>query len=120
MREALILIAHGSPDPDWRRPLEALAARVAERAPERGVALCYLSDEGSLLREVHAARERGFEGAEVVAAFLSPGGRHLKKDLPELVEQVDAQVENFPVRLRPGALGDDAGVLDAMARAVVS
>lgn len=116
---ALFLVAHGSPDPDWRRPLEVLHAKLRERLPERMVALCYLSDPASLDEAVARAKQQGHRGAEVVAALLSPGGRHVKSDLPEWVSATGLRHPGFELRLRPGALGDDPEVIEALARAAL-
>ena len=114
----LILIAHGSPDPDWRRPLEALVDRLRALAPARAIRMAYMEflepDLAQATRELAAA---GHDHALVIAAFLSPGGRHIKRDLPALVAKTNGEVEDIALTLAPGALGDDAGVIEALAEA---
>jgi len=39
---AQLLLAHGSRDPDWRRPFEWIAADLRAAHPERSIVLCYL------------------------------------------------------------------------------
>lgn len=114
---ALILIAHGSPDPDWRRPLEAIRDRVA--ATTGGpVYLAYLAQAPRLDEVVEQARDAGHTAIEVVAALLSPGGKHVKRDIPEAVAAARARFPELDLALRPGTVGDDPGVLDAIAEAV--
>lgn len=55
----------------------------------------------------------------VVAAFLSAGGRHLKRDVPKLVAEVDDEHPDVRVHLVPGALGDDDAVVQALAAAAL-
>ena len=96
-----------------------MAAVVERTAPTRPVRLIYMTDEGSLADTVRALQADGHRSAEVVAALLSPGGRHVKRDLPEMVEAARGAAPDFDLRLRPGALGDDPGVVAALARAVL-
>lgn len=116
---ALLLVAHGSPDPDWRRPLEQLHARLAEQLGE-AVALAYLAQAPSVEQMIAELAARGHARIVVLAALLSPGGRHVKRDIPAAV---DAAREAFPqlrIELVPGALGDDAGVIAALASAALA
>ncbi len=118
MPQPLILVAHGSPDPDWRRPLEALESRLRSLAPDRPVRMAYMDFlEPSLPQAARALADAGHETALVIAAFLSPGGRHIKRDIPALVEQVNGEVEGITLRLAPGALGEDPDVIEALATA---
>lgn len=116
----ILLVAHGSPDPDWRRPIEAMAARARQRAPERVIRVAYMEFTDPRVLEVaqQLARE-GHRVVRVIPAFLSPGGRHIKRDLPALVESVAAQVPELELSLAPGALGTHPQVLDALATAAL-
>jgi sirohydrochlorin cobaltochelatase len=53
----------------------------------------------------------------VVAALLSPGGRHVKLDIPEAVAAAQLRYPNLEITLEPGALGDDERVIAALAQA---
>jgi sirohydrochlorin cobaltochelatase len=117
---AVVLLAHGSPDPDWRRPIEALAQRLREREPGRTVMVAYLAClEPSLEQAVARLWAQGHRWLLVLAAFLSPGGRHIKEDVPRLVaEQAELHPE-LRIELRPGALGAEPEVVEALAEAAV-
>jgi sirohydrochlorin cobaltochelatase len=117
---AVVLLAHGSPDPDWRRPIEALAQRLRAREPGRVVMVAYLGFlEPSLEQAVAQLGVQGHRWLLVLAAFLSPGGRHLKEDVPRLVAE-QAQVHpELRIELRPGALGAEPEVVEALAEAAV-
>lgn len=113
----LVLIAHGSPDPDWRRPLERLAARLGDRLGHESVALAYLAHAPYLddvLARLHAT---GLRRVVVIAALLSPGGKHVKVDIPQAVAAARARFGELDIELRAGALGDDDEVVAALAAA---
>lgn len=76
--------------------------------------------EPSLAEVVAKLVGDGATEVHVVAAFLSAGGRHLKRDVPRLVAEVDANHPDAAIILVPGALGDDAGVIQALAAAALS
>ena len=117
--DGLLLVAHGSPDPDWARPLERVLARLQE-LHEGPCALAFLSREGSLDAGLTQLAEAGAQRVEVVAALLSAGGRHLKVDLPEQVEAARPRHPTIELELRPGALGEAEAVIDALARAALA
>lgn len=119
---AVIVIAHGSPDPDWRAPIERLGDRLRSllNNPDVLIRVGYLERSPPSLDEIAAELEDlGIGQATVVPAFLSPGGRHIKHDLPTLVERVAARTPGIAWTLLPGALGDDAGVIDALAQSTL-
>jgi sirohydrochlorin cobaltochelatase len=115
-KRALILVAHGSPDPDWARPFERLVELLE---PELGdaVAVAYLAHPPSIEDVVARFEQAGHRRVLVIAALLSPGGRHVKHDIPEAVEAARARFANVEIELAPGALGEDEQVLAALARA---
>lgn len=116
--DAIVLLAHGSPDPDWMAPVEATAARMRAHAPcpVHTVTLEHGSGLAALARELVAA---GAREVIVVPLFLSPGGRHIKRDVPALVEAVQAEVPALTLTLSPGAIGMDEPVLAALAAAAL-
>jgi sirohydrochlorin cobaltochelatase len=113
---ALVLVAHGSPDPDWRRPLEQLAELLSAELGD-AVALAYLAHPPSIDDAIATLKQLGHRRVLVVAALLSPGGRHVKRDIPETVEAARARFPDVEISLEPGALGDDDQVIAALARA---
>ncbi len=113
---ALLLVAHGSPDPDWRRPLERLHVLLEAQLGER-VGLAYLSHAPGVIDVIEALADAGHRRIVVVAALLSPGGKHVKQDIRDAVEQARARWPELEIELVPGALGDDPGVIAALAAA---
>ena len=115
----LILVAHGSPDPDWRRPLEQLHARLSAQLGDH-VYLAYLVQAPSVETCVRELSQRGYRRVHVMAALLSPGGRHVKLDIPEAVGTAEGAHPEVRIELVPGSLGDDAGVIEALAAAAIA
>lgn len=120
MRDAVVLVAHGSPDPEWARPLVALRDRLRALAPERRVELAYLDHLqptlSALATELAAA---GITDVTVVSAFLSPGGNHIKRDIPALVAEVAHAHPQLRTQLVTGALGAEREAIEALARAAL-
>ncbi|MEM9458778.1 MAG: CbiX/SirB N-terminal domain-containing protein [Myxococcota bacterium] len=115
---AIVLLAHGSPDPDWQRPIVALAEGLRAQRPETTVIEAYLGMiPPSLAEAVDRLWTEGHRHVLVLAAFLSPGGRHIKKDVPQLVAEQTARYPELTLTLRPGALGSEPEVIDALTRA---
>ena len=112
----IILLAHGSKDAAWRRPLERLRDLLAESAPDRGVTLAYLQLARPTLDEaLQACLHGGGETAVVVPVFLSGGG-HILRDVPRTVALAAAGVRGLQVSCA-GALGEEPEVLEGMAAA---
>ncbi|PRQ08982.1 sirohydrochlorin chelatase [Enhygromyxa salina] len=116
---ALLLVAHGSPDPDWRRPLERLLTQLRSQLGSR-VTLAYLAHAPSIEDVVAGFAAAGHARVVVVAALLSPGGRHVKQDIPAAVAAARARFPDLELQLAPGALGDDDDVISALAAAALT
>jgi erythronate-4-phosphate dehydrogenase len=120
VRAAIVLVAHGSPDPDWGRPLERLRDRLRALVPERRVELAYLDHLTptlpALAGELAAA---GIVDVLVASAFLSPGGNHIKRDIPALVQETARAHPELQLALAPGALGSEREAIEALARAAL-
>src|SRR5690606_21171318 len=104
----------------WRAPIERLGSRLQELLPAARVEVCYMElSPPTLLDVTERLQLAGVTSATIVPAFLSPGGRHIKRDLPALVERVASQCTAVRLTLSPGALGDADGVIEAPARATL-
>lgn len=116
---AIVLLAHGSPDPDWALPVEQVAARLRALAPARPVEVATLEHGPGLLDILDRLADQGARHVRVVAVFLSGGGRHVKRDIPELVARARRERPHLLVELAGPALGTEPEVLDALARAAL-
>lgn len=126
--QGFILFAHGSRDPLWRLPIEAVATRMREQlassmsggngsAPPP-VTCAYLElMEPSLATCVDALKAQGVRDFTIVPMFLGQG-RHAREDLPQLVVELQARHPGLRFALRP-AVGEDPEIVDALARLIL-
>lgn len=100
---AIVLFAHGSRDPQWRAPIEAVATQIRVRQPEAQVFCAYLELCAPSLPEAALALAAG--GARHIKVFpLFFGvGKHAREDLPLLVEQIRAAHPDVLIELLPTA-----------------
>ena len=114
----IVLFAHGSRSPQWREPIEAVAARVRQLAPGTPVLCAYL--EHAVPDLAGAVGELVAQGAPAIGIwplFLGTG-RHVREDLPQRVAELQARWPHTAITLqRP--IGEHAEVLQAMALTVL-
>jgi sirohydrochlorin cobaltochelatase len=115
---ALLLFAHGSRDPAWREPLDAVTARIAQQYPGtcRLSFLEFMQPELSLALE--ALAQEGEREVVVVPLFWA-SGKHIKTDLTEAVVHFEQQHPEVKVRVAT-ALGEATAVQVALADYAVS
>lgn len=110
----IVLFAHGSRDPLWRAPIEAVRQQIETHSPHPAVRCAYLELCTPTLAD--AAQELVTQGARtitVVPMFLGTG-KHAREDLPVLMSALRAahpQVE-FTVQV---AIGEDPRMTTLMA-----
>ena len=113
--KAVILFGHGSRDPLWRQPMEAVAERVRAAQPGLVVRCAFLElDAPDLATAAAEVVREGATGLTILPMFLG-AGRHAREHLPELVAQVRAAHPGLAVTLRP-AVGEEPRVLDLLAK----
>jgi sirohydrochlorin cobaltochelatase len=113
LKQGIVLVAHGSRDPEWSRPFERLATALEKRMPAAAVALAYLEHGPSIEEALAALVAKGVGGIRVVPVFLGAGG-HVKEDIPKLVAAARPPV---PVTVE-APIGEQAGVIDAIAAGI--
>ncbi len=87
---AVVLFAHGSRDPLWRAPIEAVATQVRHTSPHTPVACAYLElCEPSLPDAVQALVDQGVTHVRLLPVFFGMG-KHAREDLPALVASLRA------------------------------
>jgi len=115
----IILFAHGSRDPLWSQPMEAVAARTRQLDPQALVRCAYLEltapDLPACAAELVAA---GARSITIVPMFLGVG-KHAREDLPHLVADLQHRYPGVAWQLQ-GAIGEDARVTDLLARIALS
>ena len=111
---AIVLFGHGSRDPLWRQPIEAVAARVAASAPHIPVRCAYLElCTPDLATAVDELVRGGATSIQVLPMFLGVG-RHAREDLPQLVQALRAQHPNVRMDTLP-AVGEHPRMVALMA-----
>lgn len=112
--KGIVLLAHGSRDPQWTVSFEQVRAAVERRLPECATALAYLEQSvPEFATAVDQLVARGATLIEVVPLFLGAGG-HVRNDVPQLVERAKARHAQVHFLLKP-FIGDAQAVLDAIA-----
>ena len=103
MKTAIILFAHGSRDPLWRAPIEAVAAQIVARDPNALVSCAYLElMEPDLPKAAIDLIAKGVTSIRVFPLFLGIG-KHARADLPVLMAQLARQHPNVDMQLLPTA-----------------
>ncbi len=112
--KGVVLFGHGSRDPAWRRPIEAVAAAVASRAPEVAVRCAYLElSSPDLATAVDELVGQGVDRISVLPMFLGVG-RHAREDLPLRVAQLRTRHPGLALHVLP-PVGEDARMIALMA-----
>ena len=119
MTTGIILFAHGSRDPQWRLPIEAVAAQIMQRQPGTLVRCAYL--ELCLPSLPDAATDLIATGARMIRVFpLFLGvGKHAREDLPLLIHELTAAHPTVTVQLLPTA-GESSQLISLMADIALS
>ncbi|MEY4977172.1 MAG: Sirohydrochlorin ferrochelatase [Pseudomonadota bacterium] len=112
--DAVVLFAHGSRDPLWRGPIDAVARQMQGQQPGLKVCCAFLElTEPDLPQAVTQLVAQGAQRIRIVPMFLGVG-RHAREDLPPLVEQLRAQFPEVALTLAP-AVGEHPLVLAVLA-----
>jgi sirohydrochlorin cobaltochelatase len=111
----IVLFAHGSRDPLWHKPIEAVAAHITTLAPQTHVVCAYLElSTPDLATAAQTLIDRGVQAITIVPLFLGVG-RHAREDLPVLMEALRAQHPCVAFLLRP-AVGEDPRLITLLAQ----
>ena len=110
----LVLFAHGSRDPLWRAPIEAVAQLVQHQHTDARCVCAYLElstpDLPTACQNLVAA---GCTQITILPMFLGTG-RHARNDLPALVEALRLQHTQVQFCIAT-AVGEDARVTQLLA-----
>ncbi|MBI2750377.1 MAG: CbiX/SirB N-terminal domain-containing protein [Burkholderiales bacterium] len=110
----IVLFAHGSRDPLWHKPMEAVAAHIATVAPNTPVACAYLElSRPDLPTAVADLVSHGVTTVSVLPLFLGVG-KHAREDLPRLVAELQALHPGVRFKLNP-SIGEDARLVQLLA-----
>lgn len=117
--QAIILFAHGSRDPMWHTPIQAVAERIVHKSPSSVVRCAYLElTEPDLPSVANELIGQGVSRLTVVPMFLGLG-RHAREDLPELIHTLKTQHPSIQIECQP-AVGEQVQLLDLLADIALS
>ena len=113
--KGIVLFAHGSRDPLWHQPIEAVAAQLRQAHPSVPVRCAYLElstpDLAGACQELLAL---GLRQLVVLPLFLGVG-RHAREDLPRQIAALRAQYPAIQIQLEP-AVGENPLLLRLLAQ----
>jgi len=110
----IVLFAHGSRDPLWHRPMQAVAQRVLDNSSGLAVECAYLElSTPDLPTACQSLLARGVQTITIIPMFLGVG-KHAREDLPMLVAALRASHPGTNFELQP-AVGEDARLIALLA-----
>ena len=114
MTTGILVFAHGSRDPKWRLPIEAVATQITQRQPGTLVRCAYL--ELCLPSLPDTASDLIAFGARILRVFpLFLGvGKHAREDLPLLIDEIRTAHPGVTIELLPTA-GESDRLISLMA-----
>jgi len=113
--QATVLFGHGSSDPAWRIPIDAVAQRMLAAEPQCLVRCAFLErTDPDLASTVTELVQKGVNRITVVPMFLGLG-RHAREDMPLLVRDLQAVHPQISFTLNP-SVGEEPLVVDLLAR----
>ncbi|MES2584742.1 MAG: CbiX/SirB N-terminal domain-containing protein [Pseudomonadota bacterium] len=111
----IILFAHGSRDPLWHKPIEAVAAHIATLATQTPVVCAYLElSTPDLGTATQTLVQQGVQAITILPMFLGVG-KHAREDLPQLVAALRASYPETQFALK-AAVGEDPRLVQLMAQ----
>lgn len=113
--QGVVLFAHGSRDPLWHKPMEAVATAIALTDPDTPVACAYLElSTPDLFSACERLLALGVRSIAVVPMFLGVG-RHAREDLPQLMQELQQKHPAVAFKLRP-AVGEDPRLIKLLSQ----
>ena len=114
LHRAIVLFAHGSRDPLWKLPIEAVADAIRARQPGALVSCAYLEICSPSLPDAAASLiAQGAREIRVFPLFLGVG-KHAREDLPRLLASIRADHPDVLLELLLTA-GEDQRLITLMA-----
>lgn len=118
MAIGILLFAHGSRDPNWKKPFELLLIETRRQA-SGPVALAFLeSMQPDFDAGVRELADQGVNRIRVVPAFLAAGS-HLREDLPKMLAAAHTRYPGIDFSVA-AAIGESADIQAAIAKYAVT
>jgi sirohydrochlorin cobaltochelatase len=116
LKQVLILLAHGSRDPQWSRSFRRLASLLSKRFLVKVAYLEFMRP--SLDGAIASLATAGVRSVRVVPVFVG-SGRHLKRDLAKKAAALRKQHKGLRITVER-AIGEKPEVIKALARAIAA
>ncbi len=118
-QRATILLAHGSTDANWLAPFQTLYSNIVSHTEGQRVELAYMElAEPSLQAMVEQLAAEGFGEIDILPLFFA-AGRHLRKDVPLLLDEIQQRSE-LPLTLNlHSPVGLEPEIAEAISRLVI-
>lgn len=102
MREScLVLLAHGSRNPNWRAPFDDLLASLRKETGEDRVHLAYMQMASPSLSDVvRALASKGVQTVRILPLLMS-GGNHAHEDIPDEAATLRAEHPGLTIEIMP-------------------
>lgn len=118
MKQALIVIAHGSKEADSNRAFLDFVERFRRQYKQRFVQAAFLELAKPLIPEaVDLCAQQGAEEVLIVP-FMLFAGRHVKKDIPEMIQKAKQKYPDLDFHFT-GPLADQPGMLKILEQQAV-
>lgn len=119
MSKGIILFGHGARNAEYVKPFLRIRDAVLARRPEAEVEIGFLElTQPPLEAAIECLARRGVTEITVVPIFFAPG-RHVLKDLPELVASALDRHPGIEIKISE-CVGEVPDVIDAMAAHVLA
>jgi sirohydrochlorin cobaltochelatase len=117
--KGILLFGHGARNAEYLEPFHRICNAVLANEPGARVKLGFLElSQPSLEATLDAFVAEGIVHVVVVPIFFAPG-RHVLKDLPQLVAAAMDRHPQLEVEIAP-AVGESPAVIEAMARVALA
>ena len=117
--QGTILVAHGSRDPLWRGPVEAVARCIRANDPAVHLRCAYLELAApDLPTSVAELAALGVKSIKVVPLLLGVG-KHAREDMSQLMAGLRTVYPQIQFTLRP-AIGENDQLIELIARIAMS
>lgn len=110
----IVLFAHGSRDPLWRTPFDAMLAAVRQTHTGPAILAFLESMRPGLDEAIDTLAAEGIRNIRVVPLFLAAGS-HIRQDMPELINNARARHPGVVITTLH-VMGDDKEIQAAIVR----
>jgi sirohydrochlorin cobaltochelatase len=124
VKTGILLLAHGSSDPSWAKPVFELRDRIRADLPACLTEVAFMEFASPTLEQVllaakTAGRLEKLERILVFPHFISSGG-HVSRDLPSLIHSAQSLLPSHLSMELCSTLGEGSGVRDAMLQQIAA